>query len=53
MTYMKNGAMIRMVGDREVAHFAEMGFVPIVSGGVKPAKKPARKPREEKPHGGA
>lgn len=50
---MKNGGMIRMVDDCDAARFVEMGFVPIALGSEKPAKKPARKPKEGKTHGGA
>lgn len=53
MTYMKNGGLIRLVDDRDVARFAGMGFVPMTPDGVKPARKSARKSKEEQPHGGA
>ncbi|WMJ83454.1 hypothetical protein ACS3UN_10300 [Oscillospiraceae bacterium LTW-04] len=52
MTYMKNGGLIRIVNDRDVARFVEMGYVPMAKS-EKPARKAARKHKEEKPHGGA
>ena len=50
MTYMKNGGLIRLVADCDVARLARMGFVPLAAQEEKPTKKPARKPKEEKPN---
>lgn len=52
MIYMKNGGLIRLVEERDVARFVEMGYAPMDDCGEK-VKKPIRKPKEEKTHGGA
>lgn len=53
MTYMKKGAMIRPVEDRDMPRFAAMGFVPMERPDVKPAKKSVRRRKEENPNGNA
>jgi hypothetical protein len=50
---MKNGGLIRLIENRDVARFVEMGYTPMDDCGEKLSKKPARKPKGEKPHGGA
>ena len=51
MTYVKNGGYIRLIDQKRLAHFAEMGFVPMRQAATETAK-PARASKKEKPYGG-
>ncbi|MFV0497954.1 MAG: hypothetical protein ACK5L0_07305 [Candidatus Fimivivens sp.] len=51
MTYMKNGGLIRIIEERDVARYIEMGYTPMQLIGEKPARKATHKKKGEKPHG--